>query len=229
LHFIASDGFRPPEITELYRLQRNQSVADLDSERLTALEAGWRYAASDIAAAVALFSQRKRNVILRDANGFNVTGGRTRHEGLEVELGWQAWPTLRLDVAGTYARHRYDFDAAIEGGETIVKGRDIDTAPRQLWTTTATWTPRDDWQAALEWRRVGPYFADAANTRRHPGHDVAHLRVSARPTPRWRVSLEIENLTDVRYADRADFAQGDWRYFPARGRSAFVTVVWRRE
>jgi outer membrane receptor protein involved in Fe transport len=229
LYAVLTEGFRPPEITELYRLQRNQSVADLDSERLTALEAGWRYAASDIAAAVALFSQRKRNVILRDANGFNVTGGRTRHEGLEVELGWQAWPTLRLDVAGTYARHRYDFDAAIEGGETIVKGRDIDTAPRQLWTTTATWTPRDDWQAALEWRRVGPYFADAANTRRHPGHDVAHLRVSARPTPRWRVSLEIENLTDVRYADRADFAQGDWRYFPARGRSAFVTVVWRRE
>jgi outer membrane receptor protein involved in Fe transport len=53
--------------------------------------------------------------------------------------------------------------------------------------------------------------------------------MSAQPTPGWRVSLEIENLTDVRYADRADFAQGDWRYFPARGRSAFVTVDWRRE
>lgn len=228
LHFIASDGFRPPEITELYRLQRNQNVADLDSERLTALEAGWRYATPDIAAAVALFAQRKRDVILRDANGFNVTGGRTRHEGVEAEIGWQALPSLRLDVAGTYARHRYDFDAAIEGGETIVKGRDIDTAPRQMWTTTLTWSPREHWQTALEWRRVGAYFADAANTRRHPGHDVAHLRLSAQPSSEWRVSLEIENLTDARYADRADFAQGDWRYFPARGRSAFVTVAWQR-
>ncbi|MFO0509418.1 MAG: hypothetical protein ACK51K_02040, partial [Gammaproteobacteria bacterium] len=62
---------------------------------------------------MALFAQRKRDVILRDANGFNVTGGRTRHEGVEAEIGWQALPTLRLDVAGTYARHRYDFDAAI--------------------------------------------------------------------------------------------------------------------
>jgi outer membrane receptor protein involved in Fe transport len=58
---------------------------------------------------------------------------------------------------------------------------------------------------------------------------VAHLRVSAQPSSEWRVSLEIENLTDARYADRADFAQGDWRYFPARGPSAFVTVEWRRE
>jgi outer membrane receptor protein involved in Fe transport len=178
---------------------------------------------------VALFAQRKRDVILRDASGFNVTGGRTRHEGVEAEIGWQMLPSLRIDVAGTYARHRYDFDAAIEGGETIVKGRDIDTAPRQMWTTTLTWSPREHWQTALEWRRVGAYFADAANTRRHPGHDVAHLRVSAQPSSEWRVSLEIENLTDARYADRADFAQGDWRYFPARGPSAFVTVEWRRE
>jgi hypothetical protein len=30
-------------------------------------------------------------------------------------------------------------------------------------------------------------------------------------------------------ADRADFAQGDWRYFPARQRSVFVNVVWQSE
>ena len=36
----ASVGFRPPEITELYRLQRSQRTADLDSERLDALEIG---------------------------------------------------------------------------------------------------------------------------------------------------------------------------------------------
>ena len=178
---------------------------------------------------MALIAQRKQDVILRDANGFNVTGGRTRHEGVEAEIGWQALPALRLGVAGTYARHRYDFDAAIEGGETIIKSRDINTAPRRLWTTTATWAPRSDWRAALEWRRVGAYFADPTNTRRHPGHVIAHLRLSAQPPSEWRASLEIENLTDARYADRADFTQGDWRYFPARGRSAFVTVAWQRE
>ena len=29
---------------------------------------------------------------------------------------------------------------------------------------------------------------------------------------------------DKRYADRADFAFGSYRYFPARGRAAFLSV-----
>jgi iron complex outermembrane receptor protein len=229
LYVTASDGFRPPEITELYRLQRNQSVADLDSERMSALEAGWRLASERYAVSLSAYTQRKRQVILRDANGFNVTGGRTRHAGLEYEFAWQPIAALRFDANGSYARHEYDFDAAIEGGETIVRGRDIDTAPRRLHSWAATWIPHPAWQATLEWRQVGAYFADAANARRYPGHDVGNLRIAWQASPRWRASLEVENLADTLYADRADFAQGDWRYFPARRRSVFVNVVWQSE
>jgi outer membrane receptor protein involved in Fe transport len=229
LYVTASDGFRPPEITELYRLQRNQSVADLDSERMSALEAGWRLAGERYAVSLSAYTQRKRQLILRDANGFNVTGGRTRHAGLEYEFAWQPVTALRFDANGSYARHEYDFDAAIEGGETIARGRDIDTAPRRLHSWSATWIPHPAWQATLEWRQVGAYFADAANARRYPGHDVGNLRVAWQASPRWRASLEVENLADTLYADRADFAQGDWRYFPARRRSVFVNVVWQSE
>ena len=42
LYANASRGFRPPEMTELYRLQRDQSVAALDSEQVDALELGTR-------------------------------------------------------------------------------------------------------------------------------------------------------------------------------------------
>ena len=229
VYLTASDGFRPPEITELYRLQRNQSVADLDSERMSALEVGWRLVGGRYAVSFAAFTQRKRQVILRDANGFNVTGGRTRHAGLEYEFAWQPFERLRFDANGSYARHEYDFDAVIEGGETIVRGRDIDTAPRRLHAWSANWTPHPDWRATLEWRQVGAYFADAGNARRYPGHDVGTLRVAWQASPQWRASLEIENLADTLYADRADFAQGDWRYFPARQRSVFVNVVWQSE
>jgi outer membrane receptor protein involved in Fe transport len=229
LYVTASDGFRPPEITELYRLQRNQSVAGLDSERMSALEAGWRLAGERYAVSLAAYTQRKREVILRDANGFNVTGGRTRHAGLEYEFAWQPVAALRFDANGSYARHEYDFDAAIEGGETIVRGRDIDTAPRRLHSWAATWIAHPAWQATLEWRQVGAYFADAGNAQRYPGHNVGTLRVAWQASPQWRASLEIENLADTLYADRADFAQGDWRHFPARQRSVFVSMAWQRE
>ena len=43
MYVNASTGFRPPEMTELYRLQRQQSGADLDSESLDSVELGWKY------------------------------------------------------------------------------------------------------------------------------------------------------------------------------------------
>jgi outer membrane receptor protein involved in Fe transport len=98
----ASLGFRPPEMTELYRLQRQQSIADLDSEQLDALELGVKAELERARFSVAAFDMDKRNVILRDANGFNVDNGRTSHQGIEYELVWHAVPTVALSVAGTF-------------------------------------------------------------------------------------------------------------------------------
>jgi len=231
LYAVLAEGFRPPEITELYRLQRNQSVAELGAERLRSAELGWRFAvgeAPSLSGNVALYRARKTDVILRDTNGFNVSGGRTRHEGLEYTLDWRAHASLQVRASGTWARHRYDFSRAIEGGETIVAGRDIDTAPRSIHRLAVELKPQDALAIEIEARRTGDYFADAANERRHPA------QVALRLNTRWQVddslglNLEIENPTDQRLADRADYAQGDWRYLPARGRSIYLGVDWRR-
>lgn len=218
-----SEGFRPPEITELYRLQRNQSVADLEAERMRSDEIGWRFAFGNLA----VYRAQKDNVILRDANGFNVIGGRTSHEGIEYELSWQALPWLRADAGGTFARHRYDFSRVIEGGETITAGRDIDTAPRQTHRLALAVQPHPLVNVVLEARQVGAYFADAANTRRHPAQTVLGLRGQWKISGQLSINLEVENLADRLLADRADFAQGDWRYFPARRRSAYLGIDWR--
>lgn len=226
-YIAATSGFRPPEITELYRLQRSQRVADLDSESIRSVELGWRYVGEVGFWHVAAFDQIKRELIIRDANGFNVTGGRTTHRGLEWEWRRQFGDAWLIGSSGTLARHRYDFDAVIEGGETIVRGRDVDTAPRQLLTVMLRWLPRTHWDLTLTGSDVGAYFADAANQYRYAGHRTASLAIGWQATPRWRVTLDIDNLTDERYADRADYAQGSWRYFPGRDRSVFFGVDWR--
>jgi len=224
VYLLLSEGFRPPEITELYRLQRNQSVAELDRERLQAVELGWRHSRHG---SLALFAQRKRNVILRDANGFNVIGGRTRHEGLEYEVQWRFTESWQASAGGTHAHHRYDFSRAIEGGETIVAGRDIDTAPRDIHRFALGAAPTAATLLEIELRHTGDYFADAANERRHPAQTTLGLRSRWQATSRVALTLDIDNLTDRLLADRADFAQGDWRYFPARRRSVYLGVDWR--
>jgi hypothetical protein len=39
-------------------------------------------------------------------------------------------------------------------------------------------------------------------------------------------TLRVTNLLDTAYADRADFAFGDYRYFPGRGRAYFLELGW---
>jgi iron complex outermembrane receptor protein len=227
LYALVSDGFRPPEATELYRLQRGQSVADLDSERMRAREIGWRHVSKNWRASIALYDAVKRNVILRDANGYNVTGGSTSHRGVEYEIRWLGAEHWSAALAGTRARHRYEFSRNVDGGEIIRAGNDIDTAPRALDTLTLQWQGDSRWRHALVVHRVGDYFADAANERRQPGHTVADLRSSFRWQPGLIIGVDVTNLADRLYADRADYAMGEWRYFPAPRRSVFITLDWR--
>lgn len=224
LYLTATRGYRAPDTSELYRLQRQQSLADLDSERLDSFELGARGAFGPLSYSLAGFQMDKDNVIFRDANAFNVSDGRTEHEGVEYELAWQPIDTLSLALAGTYAKHTYDFDRAVEQGETIVAGRDVDTAPRHINTARLNWSFLPAAAAELEWISVGSYFVDASNNNKYGGHDLLNLRVSWRAAENWRAIARLNNVTDRAYADRADFAFGNYRYFPGRGRTLFVEL-----
>jgi outer membrane receptor protein involved in Fe transport len=222
-----SRGFRPPEITELYRLQRGQQVADLDSERLDAVELGVKAQYASWRGSLAVFDMDKKDVILRDSAGFNVSGGRTSHQGIEYELTWLPIDWLELGAAGTYARHRYEFTRAVEGGETITKGDDVDTAPRQVHNFWLRWRPVAGLSTEAEWQFVGDYFVDASNAHGYPGHELLNLRARYEFAGNWSVTARLNNALDRAYADRADFAFGTYRYFPGRGRAAFVELAWR--
>jgi len=229
LYAAATRGFRPPEITELYRLQRQQQLAELDSERLDSLELGWLLESPQFRAQLAAFAMQRNQIILRDAEGFNVSGGRTRHQGVEYQLLWQPQARWSLRAAGSFASHEYAFSRVSEGNEAIVPGNQIDTAPRVLTNLQLGWQPAAAVRSEIEFVHVGGYYVDAANQNRYPGHVLANLRVSVTPRPELRATLRVTNLADRRYADRADFAQGDYRYFPGRERSFFLELQWRRD
>ena len=227
LYVTGARGYRAPDTSELYRLQRQQTVAELDAERLDSIEAGARGTFGPLGYSLAAFKMKKDNVIFRDSNGFNVSDGKTDHEGIEYEFNWLPLDTLSLSAGGTYAKHTYAFDRAVDGGETIVSGRDVDTAPRHVNTARLAWQFLPVANAELEWQSVGRYFVDASNANEYPGHDLLNLRVGWKVRDNWSTTLRLNNITDRAYADRADFAFGNYRYFPGRGRSVFVEVKYR--
>jgi outer membrane receptor protein involved in Fe transport len=217
-------GFRAPQMTELYRLQNGQQVSDLDSEKLDSLEAGLRLFREAWSLDLAAYAMRKRDSVFRDAEGFNVSGARTRHHGIEAALDWQFSEAWALDIDATWARHRYDFDTPPGQGERFVSGNDADSAPRWLGSLDVRYEPGGRLRLGLQWLYLGKYFLDAENRFRYPGHRLVNLRAAWRVNPEFHLALRLNNATDEAVADRADFGFGDYRYFPGRGRELFAEI-----
>lgn len=219
LYATVANGFRPPQAVELYRLQSGQQVADLDSERLTSFEIGYRSALIDVVG----FAERTRHVILRDSSGFNVSDGRTKSHGVEAAVHLAAG-SHQFDASLTWARHRYDFDRALGGGEVIHKGDDVDTAPE--WMGYVRWGYRfsESLYQELDLNWIDEYFSNADNTRTYDGHVAVNWRGDWQATRSLRVFVRVVNLLDEEYADRADFAFGNDRYFIAMPRQFYAGV-----
>ncbi len=228
-------GFRPPQATELYRLQSGQSVADLSSEQLDSISAGisgssatqlgkqalWRYSLTG-------FYQSAGDQIFRNADGFNISNAETRAIGAEWLVSWALQENLLARVSGSYADHEYASDSAAGAGESIVAGNQVDTAP--LWQAYAQldWQPRPQLNFGMDFEWLDGYFLNAANTATYPGHALVHLRAAWQFNSEWRLHARIRNVFNNRYAERADFAFGNFRYFPGQGATVFAGLSWRR-
>ena len=212
---LLASAFRPPQATELYRLQSGQRVADLDSEEVLSVEAGLRRQTAGLEYGIAAFAERSRDLLLRDASGFNVNGGKIDSYGLEAEVLWHVSQMQSVSVVASYARHEYAFDRILAGGELIQDGNDVDTAPRWLGSLQWTLAPTAALVSELEVVYQGEHYVNAENTADYPGHVVVNWRGSWQANDTWRVFARVINLFDMEYADRADFAFGNYRYFPA--------------
>jgi len=223
LYLNLSHGFRAPQATELYRLQRDQVVADLDSEELDSLELGLRGSQQPFAYELIAFAMQKKNVIFRDSDFFNVADGETQHWGIELGLSYRFDDKWDLAVAASYAEHEYNDDRVLNSVE--LDGNDMDSAPHHFSSVRLGWDFASGARTELEWLHQGGYYTDPENQHEYEGHDLLNLRSRWALNETLAVSARITNLTDREYAERADFSgfAGD-RYFPGEPRSLYLGV-----
>jgi outer membrane receptor protein involved in Fe transport len=225
LHFSYARGARPPQTTDLYRLQINQTADPPESETIDAFEIGVKGGRGSLRYEVAGYYMWKRNFFFRDADGFNVNDGRTRHVGGEAELSASLPWGFALDAQASYGRHTYRFERPVlslpQASEAISFGDAVDTAPRWLAGLRGRWAPEGGpLSAEIEWTFVDRYFMDAAKTAVYPGHSLVHVRAEWAVSDRVAATATLRNVFDRLYAERADFAFGAERYFPGEGRIA---------
>ncbi len=228
LYINLSRGMRAPQVNELYRLQSGQQRADIDSERSDSAELGWRLQQQHFSADIALYDMRKRNFIFQDSSNYTVDDGASTHRGIEYQLDWQLAEAWRASINGSFARHRYEDTRTMSA--TDVDGHDMDTAPRHQASAQLSWTPTAQAEFELEWVQMGPYYQDPESDYRYNGHQLLNLRGRLALDETWTTSARITNLTDTRYAERADVnlnkatGMSTERYFVGEPRALWLGI-----
>ena len=219
----SSLGFRPPQINEAYRLQKKQSVSDLDSEKLSMFEIGSKFGFYRVNGSISFYKGKKKNSIFRDSENFIIDNGKTNHEGMELTSRVEFLNDNSLSATLTYGDHKYEFSSDTSTREKIRNGNTIDTAPKLMGNLIWAFSINDLISTEIEIEYIDSYFTDAANLHEYEGHTLFHLRTSWNYSSKLKGYLRIENLTDENYAERADFnAFGGDRYFPGLPREAYI-------
>ncbi len=216
-----NQGFRTPSESQLFRGGRSDAGAlvtqqaqaralsnaalNLKAIKAEQYELGFRGLASDWNYEVVGYLLKKKDDLLsqRDSTGFAVqtNNGETEHKGVEIGLGKTLLPTLRFDLAGSYAKHIYTSWVT----STInYSGKEIEASPRLLGNVRLTWKPLAGTTTQLEWVKIGSYFLDQENIfGKYPGHDLFNLRASQVLSKDVSAFARITNLLDKRYSDSA--------------------------
>ena len=216
-------GFRAPQATELYRLQREQIITDLESVEIDSYEIGLRAANFE----VVYYEMKKTNAIFRDSDFFTISDGETEYKGLEARFEYQVTDRFNISVNASLAEHRYLSDQLLSG--ININGNFIDTAPKHFGNIQFNWKLLSDIDLELEWLHQGSYFMDAENAHKYPGHELVNLRASKVLSSQWRIFGRINNLLDKKYAERADYTFfTEERYFPGRPLTIFLGVQWQQ-
>lgn len=231
LYTRLATGFRAPQTAELYRLQSGQQVADIDSEEIDSFELGLRGKVGEsLSYAINAYWMDKDNVIFQDRDRFNVSGARTEHEGIEIELNWQIDDVWYAELVATRADHTYASPIELLGSRGDINGNMIDTAPKHFGSARLgadAQIGQVPLKAELEMTWVDRYFVDPNNEHEYAGHELLNLRLEWQVAPALTASLVATNLTDEGYAERADFGFGQYRYFVGEPRSAVFGLRWQ--
>ena len=214
-------GFRAPQATELYRLQTEQNIDQIKPETVDSFELGLHGQYPSISYELLGYAMRKDNYIFQDSNRSNVNDGKSKHLGIEAGFTWQIITPVYLSFAGTWAKHTYDFTNSV-----VSKGDRIDTAPDIIGSVQLGYQATLG-RTELEWVYNDGYFLETTNSRSYGGHNLLNWRLIIEPSQHWWAALRVNNITDEVYADRADFAFGNYRYFPGRSREYYLEIGYR--
>ena len=216
-------AFRAPHTSELYRLQHQQK-ADNKTVKTDGVEVGIRGTANDINWQLVSFYMSAYDNIFLNSERQYVNGSDSIHRGLEFDINLYQGQKFSINNQFSYNKHTYANNPALLGNKDNIKGNDIDTAPRKQGRISLKYQLSEHLRFGLSHIMQGGYFLTMDNSTKYRGHQTTHLNVNYMVNHALTMRLNITNLFDKKYANRADYAFGEYRYFPADLRNVSLTL-----
>ncbi len=214
-----SEGFVPPQITEMYK---GIKVPELTPSVFYNYEAGgWaEIVKGKLSADISLYRLDGTNEIISvrmdDGSSRNMNTGRTRHMG--IELGMKASPVKDVSIRFSSALSKHRFIEFVEKGVSYNQN-EMNNAPHWMHNAEIWYTPAfiRGIRLGLEWQKLGSYYMDPLNTVKYEGFDAFNLRVAYKYKS-LELWVNMMNATDRYYAYTSSKSNFGYSYTPAEPR-----------
>lgn len=246
--FIAyRHGFRVPSQGQIFAQGSAANTVGLEPVRVDSYEIGVRGGAwGRLLYELSLYDMTLSNDVLTFTTPQNtreaVNAGKSRYRGIELGVGAQVTPVLRLDASYSASTDRYVHyvpQSARPARDSVparpaidYSGRLVEQAPRDLASVILGWSPPAlrGGRVAIELDHTGRYAADPANSRWYPGFDVVALRANARVRPAAEVFVRVTNAFNRVYAELVSYNQFQgMQYSPGSPRTLYAGMRYTME
>ncbi|REJ84604.1 MAG: TonB-dependent receptor [Bacteroidetes bacterium] len=223
LYINYSQGFVPPQITELYR---GVTVPTLRPAVFYNYETGgWLSILKDrvrFDASYYMLEGKDEIISVRQDNGTfeNQNAGRTEHRGIETGLTFSPTDGLQLRFSATSATHR--FTRFVERGNDY-SGNEMPNAPRIIANMEIMYKPQfiEGFRIGFEVQHMDEYYMDPRNTVKYPGFDIFNLRAGYEFRG-FEIWMNWYNLANKHYATIASKSQ--WGYSYQLGEPSHINI-----
>ncbi len=224
-----ANGFRIPQASRLYSMQKGYEEVSLDPETSNTFEMGFKKMfGTKSYTEIAAYYMTIDDTIVRYTNDitgdyYYANGGSTVHRGVEFTLAAQMSSEWSTKVAYSYSRHNYDDDPTYGDNEMA-------QAPNHLGNLRVIYSPIavNGLKVMGELQYVGPWWLDDAHKGgKYEGYTTGNLKAEYRRDAHWKFFAKVTNITDERYATRARYAWGKTDYTPGDPREFYAGLEYR--
>ncbi|MES2795906.1 MAG: TonB-dependent receptor [Bacteroidota bacterium] len=235
-YFNASQGFSPPNISQLYR---GVKVPELKAAVFSNYELGaWASLLNNkIMLEASIYYMPSKNEVVRFVNADNSvenkSAGSAIHKGIEYAITFQPNGQWKLSLNGTNARHIYEKFRLSD--KQIFDGNEMPLAPHFTGMTEIQYKPNwlKGFRIASEWQMVGQYFKDNENKNIYDdrgfanlkGLSILHLRAGFH-LKQFELFANLMNVTNELYTTYISRSTFGSNFYPAPPRNLTLGISW---